>query len=717
MSQHAVESRLAVGFQLFGILALAIGIVVLFAVADRLAHNRNQMALTGEATQVLVELGRIVDRSPTGNPVLDDNIARLIGFADVQTSELANAHAGRSVFFSREDADLRAARLTFIQNWNAVKQAFAARSAIPDVGASHDPGKLMQPFLELRNSFDSVFAAISQDTLSPNLLAANSRLLATMRNLEFVLSSQTDMIADAFSRGLLNSLAALQTQIEQLIAETRSDNGGILIGYETNLLLSSFVSQARDFAAARTAEFSMNESVASVGGSAGRANSVGNPASAPIARALDSASNYQQQLEFASHQNRRAVLFTLVALCLALICLMLALWRIWRKLSTGGGGDQQGLARLRTELSAIADGRLGVRASQQRDATLNAIAQASNHTADMLGGLVRVFKRTGLHLNELAVTQHQVVRRLATAHTKQQELTEQVSDALLRQSEALEQAIELSQTQPLPPRQADAQSHAMVRDSLQELSARLSVCRNLNGGSADESGAIASGARHSEELLTMRQHMHELTGSISAVRLAAEQARLQVLNTSLHMTAVASTPDINDQSRMVEEMQSASNQLAANAAGAERLSSAIADELQHYAESFANDRYDIVQQFDVLQKSIDDCLDAIDREGIESDASDSGSRHEIDGHTETHAETHTMAMADALAVIQQQHAALYQSVEQLKADAGPVTEGDTMELLETIGQVQTLSDNLARSAALYADSAVPAAATRHSAGE
>jgi hypothetical protein len=711
LSQHAVESRLAVGFQLFGILALAIGIVVLFAVADRLAHNRNQMALTGEATQVLVELGRIVDRSPTGNPVLDDNIARLIGFADVQTSELANAHAGRSVFFSREDADLRAARLTFIQNWNAVKQAFAARSAIPDVGASHDPGKLMQPFLELRNSFDSVFAAISQDTLSPNLLAANSRLLATMRNLEFVLSSQTDMVADAFSRGLLNSLAALQTQIEQLIAETRSDNGGILIGYETNLLLSSFVSQAQDFAAARTAEFSMNESVASVGGSAGRANSVGNPASAPIARALDSASNYQQQLEFASHQNRRAVLFTLVALCLALICLMLALWRIWRKLSTGG--DQQGLARLRTELSAIADGRLGVRASQQRDATLNAIAQASNHTADMLGGLVRVFKRTGLHLNELAVTQHQVVRRLATAHTKQQELTEQVSDALLRQSEALEQAIELSQTQPLPPRQADAQSHAMVRDSLQELSARLSVCRNLNGGSADESGAIASGARHSEELLTMRQHMHELTGSISAVRLAAEQARLQVLNTSLHMTAVASTPDINDQSRMVEEMQSASNQLAANAAGAERLSSAIADELQHYAESFANDRYDIVQQFDVLQKSIEDCLDAIDRKVIESDASDSGSRHEIDGHPETHA----MAMADALAVIQQQHAALYQSVEQLKADAGPVTEGDTMELLETIGQVQTLSDNLARSAALYADSAVPAAATRHSAGE
>lgn len=707
MSQHAVESRLAVGFQLFGILALAVGIIVLFAVADRLAHNRDQMALTAEVTQVLVELGRVVDRSATGNPLPDDNMARLIGFADVQTSELANVHAGGGVLFSREDTDLRAARLAFVQNWNVVKQALAARSAIPDVGASHDPSKLMQPFIELRNSFDSVFAAISQDTLSPNLLAANSRLLATMRNLEFVLSSQTDMIADAFSRALQNSLTVLQTQIEQLIAETRSDNGGILIGYETNLLLSSFVNQAQDFTKARVADLSMNESAMSAGGNVGSSNSVGKASSVSIARALDSAGNYQQQLEFASHQNRRAVLFTLVALCLALICLMLALWRLWRKLTSDGSGDKQGLDQLCTELSAIADGKLGVRASQQTDTTLNAIAQASNHTADMLGGLVRVFKRTGLHLNELAVSQHQVVRCLTTAQAKHQQLIEQVSDALQQQSQTLEQAVELSQSQSSSPRQNVEPSHAIVRDSLQDLSARVALCRNLNGGSADETGAIASGARQSEELLTMRQRMHELTGSISSVRLAAEQARLQVLNTSLHMTAVASASDINDQSRMVEEMQSASNQLAANAAGAERLSSAIADELQHYAESFANDRYDIVQQFDVLQKSIDDCLDAIDREAInrkaiESDAIDSSQQD-------------TVTLADALAVIQHQHAALYQVVERLRVDALP--QGETMELVETISQVQTLSDNLARSAALYTDSTVPAAATRHSAGE
>ena len=53
--------------QLLGILALLISLIVLFAAADRLDHNRTQNSLAGELSQVLIELKQLANGQPANS--------------------------------------------------------------------------------------------------------------------------------------------------------------------------------------------------------------------------------------------------------------------------------------------------------------------------------------------------------------------------------------------------------------------------------------------------------------------------------------------------------------------------------------------------------------------------------------------------------------------------------------------------------------------------
>lgn len=240
---------------------------------------------------------------------------------------------------------------------------------------------------------------------------------------------------------------------------------------------------------------------------------------------------------------------------------------------------------MRTELMAIADGNLSVRASAQSGRSLSAIAQAANHTVDMLTGLVQVFRRAGNHLNELAGSQQHLAKRWIRSEIKRHEKLQMLSQNLELQSQAIDQLQEIEMNIDRVDDRADSWQidHRVAENNhaaIQELALKVSACRHLMGvGSADETYGIAkNNSPSSDGVLRMRQRMHELTGTISAVRLAAEQARLQVLNTSLQMTAYAGSSDTDDHSRLVEDIQNISNQLASSAAGAERMSSALADD-------------------------------------------------------------------------------------------------------------------------------------------
>ena len=557
--------------------------------------------------------------------------------------------------------------------------------------------------MQLREAFDRVFAAISQDTLSADLLTANSQLLATLKNVDFVLRNRVSFNTTDYNRLLQENVSGMQVEVNRLVSLTTAESGGSLIGYESRQLLSRFATQSEKFKPVTLVEPPQSQLSIS-------ADRLREEQQSTLADAIDSASSYQTLLDFAAHKNRRAILFAITALCLALICLVLSLWRSFRNQVDGhiaGSPDlERDLDRMRTELTAIADGNLSVRASAQSGRSLSAIAQAANHTVDMLTGLVQVFRRAGNHLNELAGSQQHLAKRWIRSEIKRHEKLQMLSQNLELQSQAIDQLQEIEMNIDRVDDRADSWQidHRVAENNhaaIQELALKVSACRHLMGvGSADETYGIAkNNSPSSDGVLRMRQRMHELTGTISAVRLAAEQARLQVLNTSLQMTAYAGSSDTDDHSRLVEDIQNISNQLASSAAGAERMSSALADDLQQYADTLASDKHDLLNHFDQLQQSVNICLQSsCNAEDNVSGLPESGLGVTLDSERKE-------LMATVLDNIQRQQSVLQQLVTELGSEAEIVSDADALELLEQIGEIQKVSANLARSAELYGSTA------------
>ena len=712
---RAVGTRLTHGLQLLGILALLVSIIVLFAAADQLGHNRKQIMLVDEVSQVLFELKQLASTRPDVVGLSDatlsdagfgDDIARLIGYADVQTDEIS-ALSSKGLF-SREAVELKIARTALVQHWQTAKSSFAKSAGpVPDSpqtishNSSHEEQR--QQFLQLREAFDRVFAAISQDTLSADLLTANSQLLATLKNVDFVLRNRGSFNTTDYSRLLQENVSGMQVEVNRLVSLTTAESGGSLIGYESRQLLSRFATQSEKFKPVTLVEPPLSQPGIST-------DQLREEQQGTLADAIDSANSYQTLLDFAAHKNRRAILFAITALCLALICLVLSLWRSFRNQLGGhiaGSPDlEQDLDRMRTELMAIADGNLSVRASAQSGRSLSAIAQAANHTVDMLTGLVQVFRRAGNHLNELAGSQQHLAKRWIRSEIKRHEKLQMLSQNLELQSQAIDQLQEIELNIDRCDDRADSRQidHRVAENTyaaIQELALKVSACRHLMGvGSADETYGIAkNNSPSSDGVLRMRQRMHELTGTISAVRLAAEQARLQVLNTSLQMTAYAGASDTDDHSRLVEDIQNISNQLASSAAGAERMSSALADDLQQYADTLASDKHDLLNHFDQLQQSVNICLQSsFNAEDNVSGLPESGLGVTLDSERKE-------LMATVLDNIQRQQSVLQQLVTELGSEAEIVSDADALELLEQIGEIQKVSANLARSAELYGSTA------------
>ena len=712
---RAVGTRLTHGLQLLGILALLVSIIVLFAAADQLGHNRKQITLVDEVSQVLFELRQLASTRPDVVGLSDatlsdagfgDDIARLIGYADVQTDEIS-ALSSKGLF-SREAVELKIARTALVQHWQTAKKSFAKSAGpVPDSlqtishNSSHEEQR--RQFLQLREAFDRVFAAISQDTLSADLLAANSQLLATLKNVDFVLRNRVSFNTTDYNRLLQENVSGMQVEVNRLVSLTTAESGGSLIGYESRQLLSRFATQSEKFKPVTLVE--PPQSQPGIG-----ADRLREEQQSTLADAIDSASSYQTLLDFAAHKNRRAILFAITALCLALICLVLSLWRSFRnqvdRHIAGSPDLERDLDRMRTELTAIADGNLSVRASTQSGRSLSAIAQAANHTVDMLTGLVQVFRRAGNHLNELAGSQQHLAKRWIRSEIKRHEKLQMLSQNLELQSQAIDQLQEIELNIDRCDDRADSRQidHRVAENTyaaIQELALKVSACRHLMGvGSADETYGIAkNNSPSSDGVLRMRQRMHELTGTISAVRLAAEQARLQVLNTSLQMTAYAGSSDTDDHSRLVEDIQNISNQLASSAAGAERMSSALADDLQQYADTLASDKHDLLNHFDQLQQSVNICLQSsCNAEDNVSGLPESGLGVTLDSERKE-------LMATVLDNIQRQQSVLQQLVTELGSEAEIVSDADALELLEQIGEIQKVSANLARSAELYGSTA------------
>ena len=148
---------------------------MLFAAADQLGHNRKQITLVDEISRVLFELRQLASTrrdvlglsdAALNDASFSDDVARLIGYADVQTDEIS-ALSGKGLF-SREAVELKIARTALVQHWQTAKKSFAKSAGpVPDsqptISHSSSHEEQRQQFLQLREAFDSVFAAISQD--------------------------------------------------------------------------------------------------------------------------------------------------------------------------------------------------------------------------------------------------------------------------------------------------------------------------------------------------------------------------------------------------------------------------------------------------------------------------------------------------------------------------------------------------------------------------
>ena len=129
------------------------------------------------------------------------------------------------------------------------------------------------------------------------------------------------------------------------------------------------------------------------------------------------------------------------------------------------------------------------------------------------------------------------------------------------------------------------------------------------------------------------------------------------------------------------------------------MSSALADDLQQYADTLASDKHDLLNHFDQLQQSVNICLQSsCNAEDNVSGLPESGLGVTLDSERKE-------LMATVLDNIQRQQSVLQQLVTELGSEAEIVSDADALELLEQIGEIQKVSANLARSAELYGSTA------------
>lgn len=542
-----------------GVLAVLVSGWLVFDSAAQLAgHSKRQTT----ATEYALTLTRLVNKigdTQSGLAALelnDDSIARLIAMGDVQTSELTMSDES-GLLKRPELAELHTGGEAIAQQWSLIRSQISALNTDVISDDSLYSGLSASLIESVSQSFDDVFTAITNETLSVPLLRSVSEIRAELSNLLFLNQlPPTVELKDKTNA----TLGRLLQNVSELQRQSFSEQGVSLLGYESNILLQKFVQQVSELrpiiTAARTPE-----SIPVV------TDRDGAPIQNLILVALDQNEIYRRALDGAIYQYRRSILGALALVCAALVISALVTWRLWRIKSSPSVQPVVNLSPIIADITSLADGNLAteVRLLEGDSAQAvqgRAIAGAVNYTAKMLHGLVDVSRGVADRTHTLSLEQQQIIDELIKADQEKQQQIVALVESLNQRS------LEL---------QSLGDNETMTPGDLS--GAALETQQIAKGATAALAGISAQVELGASRVSRAVETVSELATMVEKMKAVAEKSCLQALNISIQMSAYSDGGDSDVSPQFLDQVQRSSRQLEAGAADASRLLEVIKADL------------------------------------------------------------------------------------------------------------------------------------------
>lgn len=540
-----------------GLVALAVSVWFLLTSAAGLTDHRYQQTAATEYALTLTRVASAVaapDIQNRADLFRSDEIARLVAMGDIQSAQLASFNF--SGWFRQTDrAELNSGAELLSNQWSSIRSALVALNTRSSRLDSSDAGLDNRvPDLaieEYRLSFRRVFEAITKDTLSVQLLRKVSEISANLDSMGFLVNHPRNA---EFIDSIAQTIELLKTNVNELRALSRREDGASLLGYETNLLLQKFSEET-----ARLPDLLPRRAVTAAPVAAQGPAFQGADLQPQILTALNQSEAYRRALDSVIHHYRRSVLAALAGVCAVLFLVAMLALRVWRSKNTIATAAPEMFESIIDDINDIADGHLHKQVRiVEDDNTLLAvqgrkIARAMNYTGDMLRNLVVLTRGVASQTSRVALQQRSIAE-------------EQIQVDLQRRHRIAALVEELKQRSASLKVIASQESNSTKNFVASQLDSR----DILNSANAAVAGASAQLELAASRIKKVIDTVNELALMVEGIKGIAERSNLHALNSSIQMSAL-SDGEIEEPSRFVDEMQGVSRKLATTAADAQRL--------------------------------------------------------------------------------------------------------------------------------------------------
>jgi hypothetical protein len=432
-----------------------------------------------------------------------DQLAQLIATGDTQAAAIEQASPG----FPLNRVASQYPQV--VMHWQSVRREFGRLNSQllqPSAGSSRD----LTGIAVVQQSFDKLFDAIINESLSRPLLKTASTLRADLNSLQFVAANNTAASATLQPLPLQPLIEKVKRSAAQLQSTAMPDNGPSLLGYTTSGQLKDFLTAVESL------------TVAAPAAALSAPQSTGDLAEVS-ATALSYIQNALRFVDAELHRSRRNLLAALSLACLGVLFITALTWSYRRASCSAQQNTRLTLNALVDDLTHIADGKLAPGSELlQIDQANQPIAELVDYTKSMVQGLVSVSRGVAHKTTELAAMQQASVEELAgNTEANARQTTEQL-DALNTALSSLRQRIEVST--------ASSESN---NESLQSTGIHSVLQESVGATAASLAGLSAQldmGAGRIERALSVTD---ALKGVIGKMETASQQSNLQALNASI----------------------------------------------------------------------------------------------------------------------------------------------------------------------------------------
>lgn len=563
MTQVSSAVRFVPALLVIVAVTLLISVVLLLTAVDQSDRHRQSQSASADYALTLTRLAALFDDNQGAMHLsANDQLAILIAQADTQVSNTA-ARGGLRWLGSVSDS-IQTESVKLAGDWTQIRTLLIGVNPLSVEGNGISPVKrtaLLRDLADSVDSFDAFFAAVTEDSLSVQLLRSLSDIRASLKNLEFLMAAHEL----AAPNGSINvSLAQLETEIAKMQSLTRTGGGALLLGYRTNLLLAAFTETINK----------LNQG--NIGGDGPAASFVKSvePHRQATEAALERVLNYRRVLESSVSGNRLSFLAALVFVCAALVLCVLCGWCVKRDRLARGDERVDSLEGFVSQINSVADGNLDVNIIGAKDGSSQSIANAMNYTRTIMRSLVMVARGVAEKTRANVDYQEQAIDQLAQAEESRQKHLVLLTRQLAASMDTIEQVGDNeSKTR---------QMFAEVKDSI---GASLASVNSKASAQAELSAQVDLGTNRLKRVSSITGELSVLASSIERV---AEHTNLLALNTSIQMSAFTDDPGLDDNAQFVDEVSQSARQLAVQAGDASRLISGVGGDVDAVVEILGN---------------------------------------------------------------------------------------------------------------------------------